>query len=198
VRPTTIAVIFALSAVTLGCSESSPVSPDRSTFQGQVSDPAGDAANDARVSPSPDLVSGSIEVEDATATFNIQFAPGRLDQTTSYAQVALDIDSNMATGHLLGDFGLGVEFLIDFVPESGGTVKVFRHDRATDLFETTGVVPRYNAGNGWSASVPLALLGGTDGRSAFRIVSSALIGPKTGVGILDYMPDRGTPFGVVR
>jgi hypothetical protein len=49
------------------------------------------------------------------------------------------------------------------------------------------------------ASVPLSVLGGSDGRLNFKVVTSEFIPPGPGfTGVLDYMPDVGLPAGQSR
>ncbi len=168
-------------------------------LRGEVTDPAGDATVVARVPISPDLVSGAIVIEGDAAVFTVEFAPGTFNAATSTAQFALDLDENPSTGNPDRDFGIGIDFLVNFGWNDDGTVRLMRQDDAADVgYETVGSVPSTTTANGFRATVPLASLDGDDGRVTFRVTASSRLSAQSFTGILDYMPDPGLAAAAVR
>jgi hypothetical protein len=171
---------------------------------GLVSDAVGDATPSS-VSPSPDLVTGSIEVDGGMATLKVRFAERTFNAATSHVGFNLDIDQNPATGVRGVDTGtndddiIGVDYLVNIGSSAlGGQAEILH-------FFTGGGFTRKNFGtvivvtNGLDVTIPLAELGGDEGRMNFKVTVQSLIDPDGPgfTGIVDYMADVGSPPTVV-
>lgn len=167
---------------------------------GSVSDPSGDATV-STISPSPDLVSASIEVDGGNATLRVRFAEGTFSTTRTRAGFHLDIDQNPATGSPGVDAGTNDDGIIgeDFLVNIGSAAL----DGQADIvqFFTGGGFTRKRFGtvtvvtNGLDVTIPLAELGGDEGRMNFKVTVQSLLDLEgTGfTGIVDYMADVGLP-----
>jgi len=212
----------ALLAVLLvtGCSGSANPSAPSSTaavLQGTVTDPAGDALSVApTVAISPDLVGANIQVTAGNLTITVSFTPGTLSQTQTVWYAELDTDQNPATGRpgivapVAGIFGdtdlLGVDYEIAAVYPRNSTQATIFHVTAAPPVQPTIVGTAsvsFPSADSARVTVPLTLLGGTDGHMKFKVVAQQwLTDSSTTIllrgAFLDYMPDLGLPPGVVR
>jgi len=141
-------------------------------LHGEVTDPSGDAAVDARVPVSPDLVHATADVSAGTVTFVIQFVPGTFNPQTTRVSVVLDTDRDGTTGIRQGN-GLGADYGLDFVAGSS-LAAVTRADPAgcaagQSCFNAVGSVPITMIANGMQGSVRLSMLGNGDGRFNFQM-----------------------------
>ncbi len=146
---------------------------------GSVSDPLGDAW----MPGNPDIVCTAVQVVDDHIVLSQAFGAG-FDAGTTAAGIYLDADQNAATG--ITDYrtpGLG----IDFVAFIGGT------NFATDLMlwsHTLGywTLPGIDFqvfDDGYSVSIPLALLGAS-GAMDFAGVASTRLGANVFTGVQDF------------
>jgi hypothetical protein len=196
-------VLAVVAWATAACDvqRSSPTSPSPpsslgATVEARVTDPAGDAVVDMRVIPvTPDLVEATVVVDAGLATVTVLFAPGRFGATSSTAQMGLDMDGNAASGDALADLGLGVEVVINLGMNTDGTAQIRRFNSTTRTYSAAGSVAQTVLGNGWRIAVPVATLGGDVTRARLRVVCAANVGGGVTTGILDYMPNQGSPAG---
>jgi len=158
-----------------------------------VSDPVGDTAVDGRVAVPPDLVRAIVDVSAGNVTFVIQFAAGTLDHLSTRVVVLLDVDRNASTGISEGN-GLGADFGLDLFAATGQGV-ITKADpvgcaAGQSCFTPVGSVSIVVGADSLQVSVPLTMLGGTDGRMCFQINSYVLFGVGSAV-IFDFMPNSG-------
>jgi len=161
-------------------------------------DPVGDTGGSFRGTPLPDLLSASIEITSGNRmVISVRCAPGTFDPPTTYIQVGLDADQNPATGDPFE--GLGLEYIVNMGSSYyGEEAEVQRFSGGDPAYRRVGTVPITRVGDGIDVGIPLSMLGDDDGRLTFRVVSSYYLGGNGFTGILDYMPDRGSPGAVVR
>jgi len=173
-------------------------------LQGVVGDPSGDAAPDPTVAVSPDLVGATIEVAGGVVTFNISFAPGTLSHSTTFWTVLLDTDENPSTGSVIQgiDTFLGNDYVVQ---GQGDAASVFRLGTAAVPGQpvpgtrlSDGVVVTFLTNDTISVATPLSVLGSDDGRLKFRVTARPNVNGMPASTANDYMPDVGTPPGIVR
>ena len=200
-----------LAAVMCGCADSrnatsttGPSPSGSSSFSGTLSDPAGDVVATATVPNPPDLVTATIDVVNQTLTVNVTFAPGTLAPQTGF-RVYLDTDENAATGNPIfageGNNAIGADF---------GVTGLNPHDpsRAALQRNLTGAGPSFLGtldvvmeANVRRLSIPLAQLGGDDGRLQFKVDCYQVIassGTTQTIAQGDVIPNFGLPAGIVR
>ena len=172
---------------------------------GQVSDPAGDAIDDNRVSPDPDLVAATGTVIGSDLVLNVQFAANTFSPVSSVAQFNLDTDGNPLTGHPGVDSGgsdsllMGTDFLVEMHPfENPPRAKVWKYSGTPNNFHDVGSCNLTIQTNGMGAAIPLSLLDHDDGRLNFKVTSSASLGGGGYTGVLDYMSNLTVPPGKIR
>jgi len=172
---------------------------------GVLTDPAGDAYNDPRVDPDPDLVLATGTVTATDLVLNVQFAPGTFSTASSRASFGLDTDMNPATGHPGDDAGcqndaslIGCDFVVglDFW-NNVGQATLLKYNGTCNDFTQISVFDITVKDNGMEVTVPMALLSG-DGRMNFKVMSSAHITQSGSTGVLDYMSNIGSPVGMIR
>jgi hypothetical protein len=172
---------------------------------GQITDPTGDAIDDNRVSPDPDLVSATGTVTGTDLVLNVQFAPGTFSTASSCAGLLLDTDMNPATGHKGVNSGciddaslIGSEFLVNMEFYGGsGQATLWKYMGTCNYFNTIGTFSITVKGNGMETTIPMALLSG-DGRMNFKVTSYAALSASSWTGCLDYMTNIGSPVGMIR
>ena len=175
---------------------------------GRVNDPVGDTGTDARVAVPPDLTSADVSVMGGAGgvlSITLTFASGTVSSPGDISSfVVLDTDENPATGFagvdpLTNPGGrdsgvIGVEYMIWFVNPRGSTVAEIYQVPQTgsrQLIGTTGVAFQ---GNQFVIGVPLALLGGDDGRLGFKAFSGKWADASSErIRGFDYLPDLGLP-----
>lgn len=173
------------------------------TPSGAVTDPAGDATDDTRVSPDPDLVSASVGSDGVSLNLSVRFAPSTFNASTSRASFVLDVDENPGTGFPGIDAAnndsalLGVEYLVNVGADLGAAAEVLAFVSLPNTFTNVGTFTATVLADGYDVAIPLSVLGGDDGRLAFKVETQSFLGPGF-TGILDYMPDLGLTPGQSR
>ncbi len=180
---------------------------DITPLEGFASDPTDDAADPA------DLVSAHILVDGGNMQVDVIF--NSVDPATSNATFMLDTDQDLGTGHPGIDGGcsrdtafLGTDYFIaiganDFTPAQIVRYNVDRTNATTTAATcndrtVVGTATISPLTNGYRVTVPLSLLGNDDGRMNFKVESSLQLVPGPGfTGILDVMPDEGSPAAFV-
>jgi hypothetical protein len=208
-RTALAAALFTLAA----CSGStnSPTTPTVTTRTGSVSD----ATSDTVLLPvlrdgvsflpvvlvRPDLVAATIEVTNGSLTGTVSFAPGTRSAADTFACLMLDVDENSSTGVASagGDVSLGFDYSVcGVLPRGSATAQVSRLSAGS----ATGIasVPTSNpSADQLRLSVPLAVLGGDDGRMAFKVTANQWVNlPILNTDVIDWMPDIGRTAGLVR
>jgi hypothetical protein len=171
---------------------------------GGLVDPAGDAP-----AGEPDLISGSVLVQQEFVTLQVRFASGTFNRETTTVQFALDTDQNAGTGHqgtdsgCVGDNGvLGVEYIVNFGSTFYGT-RASVHPFVGPACNVFGGAVQTAEGsvvylaNGFDAVFPRSFLNGDDGYLNFKVITSRYLGGYSFTGITDRMTDAGQPPGVV-
>jgi hypothetical protein len=172
-------------------------SPTPRNLRGDVTDRIGDAGTYPGVSIPPDLRSGSIEITPGNLMLiSVRCAPGTFNTATTFVQFGLDVDQNPVTGSPFE--GLGLDYIIDMGSSFfGGEARVSRFVGGTQ-YQTVGTAPISVVADGIDVGIPLSLIGNDDGRLNFRAITSSYLGGNGFSTILDYMPDREVPAGVVQ
>ena len=122
-----------------------------------------------------------------SVTFRIRFAANTYDSLTTNAFIHIDTDQNSATGVLVS-LGLGMDYMVvaQRTQTLGTRAGVMRCPGPSNLCPAlTGDVPVRYVVNGLDLTVPLALLGGDNGRLSFRVEASGLAGVPR-----DYAPNE--------
>jgi len=156
--------------------------------------------SDARVRVAPDLVRATADVAAGNITFLIQFAPGTFDRQTTRVSVLLDTDENALTG-IAQRQGLGADYGLDLAAATS-LANITKADAAgcaamLSCFNAVGSAPITVATDSMQVTVPLSLLGNTDGRMTFAMNSYVLVAVATAV-IFDFMPDANQAPGRVQ
>jgi hypothetical protein len=193
----TLVLVISSVLANNGCSESnsatSPTSKSALTtvaenLTGSVTDPVGDTV----ILP---------VVRNGNLTATISFAPGTLSHSDTFACLMLDLDENAATGteSASGDVRLGYDYSIcAVVPRGSTTAQVSRLGSGAAQSVGSAAVTFPSAAKA-SFTVPLTLLGGNNGRAAFKVSSMQWVdAPIVNTGTLDWMPDLGQPAGTLR
>ena len=189
-----------VALVAAGCSSSTGPTTASTALHGEVTDPAGDAVQDARVARAPDLVSATADVASGTLTLVVQFAPGTFDRQTTRVAVLLDTDQNGSTGIRQAN-GTGADYNVDIVAASSLAV-VAKANPTTcgaqgSCFDNVGSTSVSFMTDGVQVAVPLSLLGNDDGRMNFQMNAYVLVAPLTAV-VFDFMPDVNLPPGRIQ
>jgi hypothetical protein len=188
-----------LTAVGCGSSTTSPTTTAAAPPHGEVTDPAGDATSDPRVDLSPDLIRATADVASGNITFIVQFAPGTFNRQTTVASIILDTDQDRTTGLAEPD-GIGADYSIILMAATSQAV-VGKADPAScaaklTCFPTIGSAPITVASDGFQVSIPLALLGGDDGRMSFQLSTYVIV--LGSAVVTDVMPEHTLPAGRVQ
>ncbi|HMH53247.1 MAG TPA: Ig-like domain-containing protein, partial [Candidatus Acidoferrum sp.] len=169
---------------------------------GTVSDPDSDATPSPNGDPDPDLVSATVTRDATNLIMQVRFKPGTFDPAATRAQFLLDTDRNPATGQqgsdslCVNDNGIiGAEFTVNMGADLNTTAEVLQYQGTCNSFAPAGSGTTTFVTDGMDASVPLSVLGGTNGQVNFKVVTSELLAPNSFTGVLDYMPDVGLPAG---
>ncbi|HLQ22073.1 MAG TPA: Ig domain-containing protein, partial [Gemmatimonadales bacterium] len=194
------------AAVTLKAQSLGGSSPESGFFSifplfKSVLDPAGDAG-----AGNPDLVQADAIRNGNGMSFNVIFSAAGFDPATSSAQIGLDLDQDVSTGHpgVTADGQtdgnlLGSEIIINFGSAFyGSNAEVLKYTGPPiNTFTFVGTVPKVDIANGYQVTVPLSMLGNDDGRVNFKVTSSMQISPTGFTGVLDVLPDVGSAPGHV-
>ena len=199
-RPVFGLIALFIAAARCGLPPGPSDSPSSSGLHGEVSDPAGDAQSDARVRIAPDLIRATADVASGNLTLVIQFASGAFDRQTTRVSVLLDADLNASTG-IAQRQGIGADYGIDLAA-ANGLANVTKADPAgcaaqLSCFTVVGSAPITIATDSLQVTVPLSLLGNSDGRMAFAMSSYVLVAAATAV-VFDFMPDANLSPGRVQ
>lgn len=174
---------------------------------GTVSDPDNDATASSNGDPDPDLVSANVTSDGTNLLMQVRFKPGTFDSANTRAQFILDTDRNPATGQPGSDAGcvndngiIGAEFIVNMGADLGATAEVLQYQGTCNSFAAAGSGTATLVTDGIDASVPLSVLGGSNGRLNFKVVASEQLesSPGSFTGVLDYMPDVGLAAGQAR
>lgn len=176
-----------LVAIMVACGSSTDPEPAGVLLRAEVIDPNGDVTLPVLGSPPPDLVRIEAEATRDSVTFRIRFAANTYDSLTTNTFIQIDTDQNSATG-LPSSIGLGMDYMVTAqrTQTLGTRAGVRRCPGPTGICpELTGDVPVRYVANGLDLTIPLAFLGGDNGRLSFRVEAS-----KTGGIQRDYAPDE--------
>src|SRR5262249_30243819 len=146
---------------------------------GTVSDPDSDASPSPNADPDPDLVSATVSSDGTNLLMQVRFKPGTFDASLTRAQFILDTDRNPATGHGGSDSGcvndngiIGAEFLVNFGADLGATAEVLQYQGTCNSFASAGSGSVTYVADGMDATVPLSVLGGSNGQVNFKVTAS--------------------------
>jgi len=176
------------------------------TASGRVTDPDNDALPSPREDPDPDVVSASVSSDGINLYLAVRFKAGTFDQAQTLATFHLDTDQDPGTGNpgttieCLEDADiLGTDYTIVLGGNLGTDVQIWSLPACGEsAFVTIEGSAATFVTDGIDAVVPLALLGGDDGRLNFKVTIEEQIsetGNNPPAGILDTMPDPGLPPG---
>ncbi len=176
------------------------------TAFGGVIDPDIDALPSPREDPDPDVVSASVSSDGINLYLSVRFKAGTFDQALTLATFHLDTDQDASTGNP----GTTIECIedadtlgVDFAVWLGGNLETDAQIWSLPacgefVFVTVESATATYVADGIDAVVPLALLGGDDGRLNCKVTIEEQIsetGNDPPAGILDTMPDAGLPAG---
>jgi hypothetical protein len=180
-----------------GCAIRRPLLSARA-LHAEVNDPMGDARAVPGFSNPPDLVRGTVDVSGDAITFSIHFAPGTFDRQDAKVTIELDTDRNPKTV-VPGDPGLGIDYVVHLWVRSGQTriekaVHASPCAATNPCYSAAGTTPLTILADGLQTTLPLSLIGSTDGRMNFRVFTYAPDRMQKGATVLsDVMPDRDRP-----
>lgn len=197
-----------LAAAISGCADSnngaSTIGPSPPRLSGMLTDPAGDVVATAQVPNPPDVIAATIDVANQTLSLIVTFAPGTLAPQTGF-RVHLDTDENAATGTPTftgeGNNTIGADYAVaGFNPHDPSRAALQRNitGGAPSFLGTLDVVMEANLRR---LSIPLAQLGGDDGRLQFKVDCYQVIassGTTQTIAQGDLIPNFGLPAGLVR
>ena len=150
------------------------------TAYGEVTDPIGDS-----LVASADLVFASISITSAgDAIFRVQYAPG-YDPLTAFTEFILDNDKNPSTGVLV--YGMGIDAIVDF--EGAGFDPGAYYGIVGITPSPFPSLPATYLPDGVEATIPLSLLGSSDGLMYFHVDSHIQVSPTGTIGVVDSMTD---------
>ena len=158
---------------------------------GTVTDPDDDAQPSVNDDPDPDVVAASATSDGTDLHLSLRFKAGTFDQALTQAVFSLDTDQDPSTGSPGTTFNcapdcddIGTDFLVDLGGDLGTEAEAFRFDTAGGAFLLEGAGTVTFVADGMDAVVPLALLGGDDGRLNFKVTIfeqiSGMVGTTTG------------------
>ena len=208
-------LVGVLALAVSGCSSSAPSTTPSPPVATSLSESATDAIadtvllpvlrNGVSVTPDvailPDLVAATIDVSAGNLTGTISLAPGTFSHTDTFVCLLLDVDENPSTGgpSAAGDVALGYDYSICAVnPRRSATAQVSR--LGGGVATGIGSVPAtFVSADAVRFTVPLSLLGGDEGRMAFKVTSNQWVDePVFNTGVIDWMPDLGRAAGLTR
>jgi hypothetical protein len=167
-------------------------------FHAEVNDPIGDARAVPGFSKPPDLVRGTVDVSGDAITFSIYFAPGTFDRQDAKVTIELDTDRNPKTV-VPGDPGLGIDYVVQLWVRTGQTrIEKAVHASpcavANPCYSAAGTTPLTILADGLQTTLPLSLIGSTNGRMNFRVFTYVPDRMQRGATVLsDVMPDLSRP-----
>jgi hypothetical protein len=150
------------------------------TGYGEVTDATGDS-----LAPSTDLVFGSISILDTgDAVFRVQYGPG-YDAITTMVEFALDLDRNPLTGSAW--LGMGNEAVVGVYGtgfQGTGFYRIYGPAWGPSVPTPATYLP-----DGIEVTVPLSMLGSSDGLMKFNVASQIQLAPGTFTTVRDFMPE---------
>jgi hypothetical protein len=185
------ASVITILLAAAGCGGST-ATPTPTTLHAEVGDAGGDAVPDPADRITPDLTHGTVDVSAGNITLTVQFASGTLDRLASSLTLELDTDQNPSTGIRTAD-GLGVEYALDMrgIANQAIIMKSVPTGACTasdPCYIMTGVAPLSVLADQMVVTMPLSLIGSTDGRLNYR-ARAYDFKPNLGPKITDVMPD---------
>jgi hypothetical protein len=151
------------------------------------------------------VISGVVASDGTNLNLQVRYKAGTFDPQLTRAQFILDTDRNPATGQQGSDSGcvndngiIGAEFLVNMGGDLGANAEVLQYQGTCNSFGFVGNGTVTFVTDGMDATVPLSLLGNSDGRLNFKVVISEQIGVNSFTGVLDYMPNVGLAPGESR
>jgi hypothetical protein len=196
--------LIAVGSVLAACGGNSTTAPTPAAPHADISDPVGDArnANYPQFTNPPDLLHATVDIAGGNITFSIRLAPGTFDPQSTVLVIDLDTDQSPSTGLLRN--GQGVDYSLTMGapgfgnPPLGNRAWVLKFGAVTPgQFAIISTVPVTVLADGMNVTVPLSLLGTTDGRINFRVESLIQL-TTISAAPFDDMPDVGLPPGMVR
>ncbi len=167
---------------------------------GSVLDPDNDASPSPNEDPDPDLVSANVTSDGTDLHLSVRYKAGTFDPALAFAQFLLDTDQDPSTGTpttgCAADSENGADYVVGMGAFYGTETRLLTYLGTCDAFdfELAGTVTFVE--DGMDAVMPLAVLGGDDGRVNFKVTLSELISANRSTGVLDVMPDAGLPAGM--
>ncbi len=137
--------------------------PSGGGLRGAANDPVGDA-----IHPEGDLVHAAVSAANDTLVLQATFLAANFPDEDLAVVFYLDLDGLGTTGDLAFDPGLGSDYSLVFYkdfPEIG----IARFENGAWVTQTTLTSGTDTTGSTVRARVPLALLGGDDGRMRFKL-----------------------------
>ncbi|MGH9672389.1 MAG: hypothetical protein ACRD44_04355, partial [Bryobacteraceae bacterium] len=162
---------------------------------GLATDMEGDALRVQQVNPSPDLISSFVSVFNGVVRFQVRFAPGTFNRSTTEVEISIDLDQNPATGDNSQVAQIealtGRELILSMGSDANRDMAFGRpFINAIQAFSS----PVMYVTDGIDTAVPVKMLGNDDGRLNFRIVARHRV-PNLITNELDRMPNRGLAPG---
>lgn len=166
-----------------------------SVLHAEVVDPSGDVTQQPLQSPSPDIVRVEADVVRDSVTFRVRFEGNTYDSLTTTTLIQVDTDQNPATGSRISLF-LGMDYMVvaQQTESLGSRAGILRCPGPGSLCPgQSGDVPVRYVVNGLDLTIPLAFLGGDDGRLSFRVEAKAVTGVTS-----DYAPNENLSAATTR
>ena len=178
-----------VTATACGGSSTTP-SNVGNTFHAEVAEAAGDAVVSAAVPTPPDLIHGTLDVGGGALTVVVQFAPGTLSPST-VVTILMDTDQNPATG--FNDTGYGIDYGISLYASTEAFIQRSNPSSCAgggNCYTLVGTASIRLGTDTMATTVPLSMLGNTDGRLSYRVFAGA---PANQTTTTDVMPDMTLP-----
>ena len=176
-----------LVTILVACGSPSEPEPAGVELRAEVTDASGDVMQSQSGPPTPDLVRVEAEVARDSVTFRIRFAANTYDSLTTITFIQIDSDQNRKTGVPVSP-SLGMDYMVvaQRTQTLGTHAGVMRCPGPSNICsERTGDVPVRYVVNGLDLTIPLAFLGGDNGRLNFRVEASVVAGVQR-----DYAPNE--------
>ena len=166
-----------------------------------VIDPVGDIPSDARIVMPPDLMNATAYLAAGTLTFDIHFAPGTADRSTTWVRIDLDIDRNAGTGTRERN-GMGTDYSVlalangRFASVQTGTPVPSAAGRV--CASCVGTAPMTFTADTMQVVVPLSLLGlAEQPHLFFQIRAWPVVRQDSLVNVMDALPNDDVPPGAI-
>jgi hypothetical protein len=153
--------LLLVACFTSACGGSS--GPSGGGLRGAASDAAGDA-----IYPDGDLVHAAVSAANDSLVLEATFLPANFPDEDLAVAFYLDLDGLGTTGDLAFDPGLGSDYSVAFYKDYP-EISIARFENGAWVTQTTLTSGTDTTGSTVRARVPLALLGGDDGRMRFKL-----------------------------